>query len=319
MSKPMAICLMGPTAAGKTALAVELHKRLNVEIISVDSAQVYRGLDIGSAKPTEHELREVPHRLINIRDPWQVYSAADFCRDAKGHIEEIVEAGKTPLLVGGTMMYFKALLDGLSDLPEADDNVRREIESTAGEHGWPEVHKQLARVDPQAAQKIHPNHSQRISRALEVYRITGIPMSDMHQQQTGGLIDQFDWRQIAVSTEDRAILHKRIASRFLQMLELGFVDEVKALRTNERLHKDLPSIRAVGYRQVWEYLDGDYSFPEMKERAIAATRQLAKRQLTWLRKWQEANWLFTDQLGTKNTSFNDFIEICLKFLSNKAI
>ena len=317
--KPLAVTIMGPTASGKTDLAIALQDILGAEIISVDSALVYRGMDIGSAKPTPEELAKAPHRLIDIRDPAEPYSAADFCNDAKREVENIVAQGKTPLLVGGTMMYFKALLEGLSDLPIADEAIRSEIAMQAEQKGWPSIHEELAKVDPVSAEKIHPNHSQRLSRALEIYRITGKPMSSFHGQLQGGLLDKYRWVQIAMMPEDRKVLHKRIEMRFNKMLELGAIDEVKALMARGDLHKDLPAMRSVGYRQIWEYLEGEYDYNEMIEKGVAATRQLAKRQITWLRSWKNLNWLYTQSKGGKSLGFEEIMNKSLKFIHNEAI
>lgn len=282
---------MGPTASGKTDLALELAQSLNCELISVDSALVYRGLDIGSAKP------DYPHHLIDIRDPAQPYSAAEFRADAIKIVEDVVARGKTPLLVGGTMLYFKAFLEGLAKMPAADPVIRADIESQAVKSGWPQIHTELAQVDPVAAARIHPNHSQRLARALEVYRSSGITMTQWHADQGGDEFDPhalFDVRQLVICPQDRGVLHKRIAVRFEQMLEAGFLDEVRALHQRGDLQDDLPAVRAVGYRQLWQYLDGECSLDEAVQRGEAATRQLAKRQLTWLRKWPDLNWLLTD-------------------------
>jgi tRNA dimethylallyltransferase len=288
--KPLAIALMGPTASGKTALALELCEHLPCEIISVDSALVYRGMDIGTAKPSAAELARVPHHLIDIRDPAEPYSAADFRRDALPLMDDISARGKIPLLVGGTMLYFKVLREGIADMPPATPELRAEIAEQALRLGWPAMHAELARVDPMAAAQIHPNHSQRISRALEVFRSTGMPMSHLQRMA----VDQplaHRLVQFALAPADRALLHQRIAERFALMLEQGFVREVEVLYRRGDLHIDLPAIRAVGYRQVWEYLAGQGDYQQMIEKAIAATRQLAKRQLTWLRSWPELQWL----------------------------
>ena len=290
--KPLLLCLMGPTASGKTELAIRLAQRLDGELISVDSALVYRGLDIGSAKP------DYPHHLVDIRDPTQVYSAADFARDAGKLVQQIADRGRTPILVGGTMLYFRALLQGLSPMPEADPAVRAAIEAEAAQYGWPRLHAELARVDPAAAQRIHPNHSQRLARALEVYRASGIPLSDWHAGEDGAPeLDRFRLLQLAICPRDRAILHRRIARRFEMMLDAGFLDEVRRLHARGDLAPDLPALRAVGYRQLWQYLEGDYDLATAQDRAIAATRQLAKRQLTWLRKWPDLAWIWTDMEG----------------------
>ncbi len=298
MTKPLVIALMGPTASGKTDLAIALTKALNAEIISVDSALVYRGMNIGSAKPTAAELALAPHRLIDILEPEQSYNAADFCKDAAWHIEDILSRGKTPLLVGGTMLYFKALLEGMSSMPSASSEIRAEVEALAAEHGWPYVHAVLAKADPVAAARIHPNHSQRIGRALEVYRQSGIPMTRWHQESVPGLLDRYRWVQLAIAPIDRRILHQRIALRFQKMLTAGFLDEMKTLMARPNLTLDTPSMRAVGYRQAWEYLDGHYDQETFVERGVVATRQLAKRQLTWLRGWHGLSWVYTqDDLG----------------------
>ncbi|WP_273803425.1 tRNA (adenosine(37)-N6)-dimethylallyltransferase MiaA [Providencia rettgeri] len=291
--KPDAIFLMGPTASGKTALAIELRKHLPVEIISVDSALIYRGMDIGTAKPTAEELSQAPHRLIDILDPSLPYSAADFRRDALKVMSEITAQGKIPLLVGGTMLYFKALLEGLSPLPSADASVRAQIEQIAQEHGWSEVHRQLAEVDPVAAARIHPNDPQRLSRALEVYLISGQTMTEM--TQTAGEELPYNVFQFAIAPQDRKILHERIEQRFHLMIDAGFEEEVRALYHRGDLHVDLPAIRCVGYRQMWSYLDGEISHDEMVYRGICATRQLAKRQITWLRSWENVCWLDSEQ------------------------
>lgn len=290
---PPAIFLMGPTASGKTDLAIELSQRYPCDLISVDSALVYRGMDIGSAKPSAEEQARAPHRLIDIRDPAVAYSAAEFREDALREMAEIAAVGRIPLLVGGTMLYFKALFEGLADMPETDLAVRQQIEQQAIEQGWPALHAELAQVDPESAARIHPNHSQRIERALNVFRTTGQTMTALHQRQQS---QPFPYRtlQMAIAPLDRQVLHQRIERRFQLMVEQGFIDEVKALRARPDLHLDLPSMRAVGYRQIWEYLEGQLSLPEAIERGIIATRQLAKRQFTWLRNWPEVRWIHTD-------------------------
>lgn len=286
---PSVITLMGPTASGKTDLAIALAEQHNCEIISVDSALIYREMDIGTAKPSAAELARAPHRLIDILDPKESYSAADFRADCLREIETIISKGKTPLLVGGTMMYFKALLEGLSPLPSADDAIRSEIQAEAEAQGWQALHQQLAEIDPVSAARIHPNDPQRLSRAIEVYRISGKSLTELTQTKA----DAFPYRtvQFAIAPSDRKVLHERIALRFKQMLELGFIEEVARLRAREDLHLELPSMRCVGYRQCWQYLDGEFDRENMTEKAIAATRQLAKRQLTWLRGWPNVNWL----------------------------
>ncbi|WP_311752383.1 tRNA (adenosine(37)-N6)-dimethylallyltransferase MiaA [Proteus columbae] len=287
--KPKAIFLMGPTASGKTALAIALRQKLPVDIISVDSALIYRGMDIGTAKPDATEQSLAPHRLIDILDPALPYSAADFRRDALNAMEEIIAAGRIPLLVGGTMLYFKALLEGLSPLPSANPDVRAEIEKKAAEQGWEAIHKELALVDPVAAQRIHPNDPQRLSRALEVYLISGKTMTELTKISGESL--PYDVYQFAIAPKDRNVLHQRIEARFKQMLTCGFEDEVKSLYERGDLHEDLPSVRCVGYRQMWSYLSGEIDYDEMVYRGICATRQLAKRQITWLRGWNDIHWL----------------------------
>lgn len=283
------ICLMGPTASGKTDLAIKLCQHLNTEIISVDSALVYKGMDIGSAKPNAEELTQAPHRLIDLIDPADSYSAADFRRDALDNIAGLHSQGKIPLLVGGTMMYFKALLEGLSPLPNADQTVRAQLEIEAHEKGWPAMHRELSTVDPVAASKINENDSQRINRALEVFRLTGKPMSELQKVKPEPL--PFNVLQFAIAPQARATLHQRIEKRFKIMLDMGFEKEVLTLYKRKDLHPDLPSIRCVGYRQMWDYLAGECDYDEMVFKGIAATRQLAKRQLTWLRGWQNITWL----------------------------
>ncbi|ACQ93983.1 tRNA delta(2)-isopentenylpyrophosphate transferase [Tolumonas auensis DSM 9187] len=292
---PPVIFLMGPTASGKTALAIELVKRLPCDIISVDSALIYRGMDIGTAKPTAEELAQAPHRLLDIRDPFQTYSAADFRQDALREIETIVAQGRIPLLVGGTMLYYKALLEGLSPLPAADPLIRQAIEAEASLSGWEALHAQLQSIDPVAAARIHPNDPQRLSRALEVYRISGQTLTEL--TQTKG--EQLPYRtlQFAIAPTDRELLRQRIAERFHLMLSQGFEQEVRALYDRGDLNADLPSIRCVGYRQMWEYLDGQISYDEMVYRGIVATCQLAKRQMTWLRSWQNVTWLETGAIN----------------------
>ncbi len=288
MSLPV-IFLMGPTAAGKTDLAIALCKSLNTQVISVDSALIYRSMDIGTAKPTAAELASAPHHLINIIDPTEAYSAADFRIDALKLIEQFHQKGKIPLFVGGTMMYFKALLEGISPLPEAEPEIRAQLEREAQIKGWPALHKELEAIDPIASSKISENDSQRINRALEVYRITGKPMSELQKIKSDAL--PYKVHQFAIAPTDRKVLHQRIEKRFKLMIDQGFENEVKALYRTEGLHPGLPSIRCVGYRQMWDYLDGKIDHDEMIFRGIAATRQLAKRQLTWLRGWQNITWL----------------------------
>lgn len=281
--KPLAIFLMGPTASGKTDLAIQLRQQLPVEVISVDSALIYRGMDIGTAKPTAEELALAPHRLIDIYDPAESYSAMNFRHDALREMQDITAQGKIPLLVGGTMLYYKALLEGLSPLPSADEKVRSEIEAKAALIGWGGLHQELTKIDPISAQRINPNDSQRINRALEVFYLTGKTLTELTAQKGEAL--PYDILQFAIAPEKREVLHLRIEQRFHKMIELGFQQEVEKLYRRPDLNENLPSIRCVGYRQMWEYLRGDYDHDEMVFRGICATRQLAKRQITWLRGW----------------------------------
>ncbi|MDP1574858.1 MAG: tRNA (adenosine(37)-N6)-dimethylallyltransferase MiaA [Coxiellaceae bacterium] len=282
------IAIMGPTASGKTDLAIQLADALPADIISVDSALVYRGMDIGTAKPSNALLSVAPHRLINLCDPSETYSAGQFCVDAAREIQAISAEKRLPLLVGGTMLYFRELFHGIADLPKADLVIRAALEKKAEKIGWLALHEELKRVDPVAAEKIKPQDSQRIQRALEVFLITGNPISVLQKNKTP-LLPEENVTQIALIPEDRAWLHARIALRFEAMLAEGFIDEVKTLKDRGDLHKNMPSMRVVGYRQAWEYLEGECDFETMKARAIAATRQLAKRQLTWLRSWKNAS------------------------------
>ena len=290
---PPAIFLMGPTASGKTDLAIALHDHLPVELISVDSAMVYRGMDIGTAKPSAEELARAPHRLIDIRDPAEGYSAAEFRTDALRAMAEITAAGRVPLLVGGTMLYFRALQHGLSDMPGADPEVRSRLEARMAEEGLAALHARLAEVDPVAAARIHANDPQRTLRALEVWELTGRPLSAL--QAESGEPMPYRVLKLVRSPVSRTVLHERINARFLAMLEQGFVDEVRALVARGDLLPDMPSMRSVGYRQVWGWLRGEYDEAEMVRRGQAATRQLAKRQMTWLRSEQGAEWL--DEAG----------------------
>ncbi|WLT06756.1 tRNA (adenosine(37)-N6)-dimethylallyltransferase MiaA [Gilliamella apis] len=297
MNKAKIISLMGPTASGKTAFAMELYDKYPIDIISVDSALIYRGMDIGSAKPTKQEQQKYPHKLIDICDPAESYSAANFRHDAIEEIEKSLSNGRTPLLVGGTMLYFKALIEGLSPLPAADSDIRQQIEEKANKLGWQAIHEELKKVDPVSAQRIHPNDPQRLNRALEVYLISGKSLTELTQESGEAL--PYDIMQLAIMPEDRAELHQRIEQRFLQMLDQGFEDEVKTLMLRSDLHTNLPSIRCVGYRQMWEYLNGDISYDEMVFKGICATRQLAKRQITWLRGWKQSiTWLNQDNKDT---------------------
>lgn len=290
MPHPLAILLMGPTASGKTGVAVELVQRLPLEIISVDSALVYRGMDIGTAKPDAETLRIAPHRLIDIRDPSEVYSVAEFRDDALREMEAICARGNTPLLVGGTMLYFRALQQGLSDLPGADSGVRAQLEAEAREKGWQAMHTRLRRVDPQSAARIHPNDPQRIQRALEVYELSGLPLSELCAAGRQAP-PAYRFLKLILAPEQRKVLHERIRQRFELMLAQGFLDEVRRLRAGRDLNPGLPSMRAVGYRQAWAYLEGELSEGEWVERAVIATRQYAKRQLTWLRSESECHWI----------------------------
>jgi tRNA dimethylallyltransferase len=290
------ICLMGPTASGKSKIAMQLAEKLPIEIVNVDSAIVYRGMNIGTAKPAPEELAKIQHHLIDIRDPAQSYSAADFRTDALVAIKKIIARGKVPLLVGGTMLYFKALQEGLSELPSADKKIREKISAEAKQIGWQGLHQRLKKVDPKAAKKIHPNDAQRIQRALEVFMLTGKTISELcgKKKEEASL---YEFINIAIAPKDRKLLHERIERRFEDMLKRGFIDEVKALYGREDLNRDLPAMRAVGYRQVWDYLAGDLDFEQMKYKAIVATRQLAKRQLTWLRSWPNVCWFDSEALN----------------------
>lgn len=281
--KPLLVCVFGPTASGKTDVAVALRERFPVELISVDSALVYRGMDIGTAKPDAETLAKAPHRLVDVCDPAEAYSAARFCEDALREIQDIVGHGRIPLLVGGTMLYFKALLEGLSPLPPADPEVRARVERDAQQVGWPEMHERLRKIDPTAAARIHPNDPQRLSRALEVYELTGKSLSELQQKQDVSALTPYRVCRIALIPADRVGLHDRIEQRFHKMLDLGVVEEVRRLRARGDLSLELPSMRCVGYRQIWQYLDGEFGYQEMIDKGVAATRQLAKRQLTWLR------------------------------------
>lgn len=277
-----AVLLMGPTATGKTEIAIELHRRFPCDIISVDSALVYRGMDIGTAKPDPETLRRVPHQLIDIRDPEDSYSAGDFVRDARAAIARSHAAGRFPLLVGGTMMYFRALTQGIAKLPQADPALRAAIDAEAAARGWPALHEELAAVDPAAAARIKPNDSQRIQRALEVYRASGRPLTEW-QQSAATNSDGVNYLRIGLNIEPRRLLHERIEARLDDMVAQGFAEEVARLRARPGLTADSPSMRSVGYRQFWRFLDGEYDLDEARQRALYATRQLAKRQITWLR------------------------------------
>lgn len=304
-TRPLAIALMGPTASGKTAAALELARRWGGEIVSVDSALVYRGLDIGAAKPDAAMQAAVPHHLIDVCDPWRPYSAAEFARDARGAIDGIVARGRLPILAGGTGLYFRALLNGLSRMPQADPAVRAQLAAEAAARGWPALHAELARVDPIAAARIHATDPQRIQRALEVYRVSGRPISAWQALPPPPRLP-LRVLKLVLAPRARAVLHARIERRFDAMLAEGLLDEVRALRALPEMARvaqplDLPAVRAVGYRQAWEHLDGAYGAAEFRERSIHATRQLAKRQLTWLRGELDARWFDpeTDADGLK--------------------
>jgi tRNA dimethylallyltransferase len=297
-SLPPALFLMGPTASGKTNLAIEICENLPCEIISVDSALIYRDMDIGTAKPNLEELKKAPHRLIDILDPAQRYSVAEFRKDALLAMQDITARGNIPLLVGGTMMYYKALIDGLSPLPESDQDVRKDIEKKAEEFGWDVLHRQLALIDPVSAKRIHPNDPQRLIRAMEVYQLTNRSMTELMATKSAPIA--YNVKQFCIAPNDRKVLHQRIAQRFELMIDAGFQTEVEKLKGRGDLHLNLPSIRCVGYRQMWQYLDNDYDFNVMREKSIAATRQLAKRQLTWLRGWENIHLL--DTFSTDNLS-----------------
>lgn len=304
-TRPWAIFLMGPTAAGKTDTAMALHERLGHELISVDSAMVYRGMDIGSAKPSAAELARAPHHLIDIRDPAEPYSAADFREDALSLMRQISAAGRVPLLVGGTMLYYKRLIEGVANMPSADPVIRQQLEAQWQSEGLLSLHKRLAEVDAVSAKRIHPNDPQRLMRALEVYYASGRPMSDLWAEQQP---ETFPWRvlSIALAPSDRSLLHQRIAKRFEVMMDEGLINEVAALKKRNDLHLGLPAMKSVGYRQVWEYLDGEYDYPTLVERGVIATRQLAKRQLTWLRSWPSLEWVDSQR--------SDALDKVLKFV-----
>ncbi|MGB1311825.1 MAG: tRNA (adenosine(37)-N6)-dimethylallyltransferase MiaA [Leucothrix sp.] len=297
---PPAIFIMGPTASGKTDLAVDLANKYPCELISVDSALVYKGMDIGTAKPDAETLKQAPHRLISFLDPAESYSAADFRRDALDEMQTVTESGKVPVLVGGTMLYFRALQYGLSELPNANPKIREVLTKQAESEGWKALHQRLETIDPSSAAKIHPNDPQRLQRALEVYELTGISMTEHHQKAAKNSLP-YNILKIALIPSDREWLRERAALRFDIMMEAGFLNEVKALYKRDDLHEKLPAIRSIGYRQAWEYLEGKITAEEMRERAIIATRQLAKRQLTWLR--SEKNIITHDCLK------NDFLAV----------
>ncbi|MBV2179887.1 MAG: tRNA (adenosine(37)-N6)-dimethylallyltransferase MiaA [Castellaniella sp.] len=280
---PLLICLAGPTASGKSAASMALARRWPIEIIVMDSATIYRGMDIGTAKPSATEQAQVPHHLLDIRDPAQSYSAAEFARDAAALAQDIRQRGRIPILCGGTMLYYKALREGLNELPSADPAIRQALDDEARERGWPALHAELARVDPVTAARLAPNDSQRLQRALEIWRGSGRAMSDWLAQSPRPVLPGWEFLTISLEPSDRAVLHARIAQRYRTMIEAGLLDEVRTLHARADLHPGLPSIRCVGYRQLWDHLDGRISLDQAIEQAIAATRQLAKRQITWLR------------------------------------
>lgn len=309
-SLPPAICLMGPTACGKTRAAVELVQQGPFEIISVDSALVYRGLDIGSGKPDRATLAKAPHRLIDIRDASEPYSAASFRVDAIREIQQVLARGKIPLLVGGTMLYFKVLRDGLASMPSATPEIRQRIIDQANDEGWHALHARLQQIDPVSAARIHPNDPQRLQRALEVYEASGQSLTTLHQQNPVGAAQDLPCELIfiAMLPINRAALHSLIAQRFRSMLDEGLLDEVKQLRERGDLSVDLPSIRSVGYRQVWEHLDGAFDYDTMIDRGIIATRQLAKRQLTWLRSWRDLHELPSSLNGEDAINVKNYLK-----------
>lgn len=280
-----ALVITGPTACGKSALAFELAQRFDIEIISVDSAQVYQGMDLGTAKPSTQQQNQVPHHIIDVRSPDQPYTAFDFCQDAEIAMAEIRGRGRLPVLVGGTMLYLKALREGLARLPRADEAVRAQVLAEADQLGWNTLHQELLKVDPEAGKRIKPSDTQRLQRALEIYRLTGRSMSELIQEGQQGTTTAMT--EVAIIPSSRSALHEGIALRFRQMLDQGLVLEVEGLKRDYDLHEDLPSMKAVGYRQVWQYLGGQLSAEGLFEKAVVATRQLAKRQLTWLRSWPE--------------------------------
>ena len=304
MAAPI-VCLMGPTASGKTALAMELLQHFPMEISSVDSAMIYRGMDIGTAKPTSVELAQAPHRMIDICDPSEAYSVAQFLQEVKHEITQVQHNGNIPLLVGGTMMYFNALREGISPLPQADEQVRQQIETEAAQLGWPVLHARLSAIDPAAHERIKPNDKQRIQRALEVYALTGKPLSAQWQVMQGAYTG--DMLALALAPEDRQVLHERIAQRWHQIVDQGMIDEVALLQARGDLSLQLPSMRSVGYRQTWEYLEGAYDLETCHHKAIVATRRLAKRQITWLRSWPELKWF-----GAEGTALQSSVILWLK-------
>lgn len=307
-----AICLLGPTAAGKTNLAIELVQRLPCEIISVDSAQIYRGMDIGTGKPDAATLQRAPHRLIDIIDPSESYSASRFRTDALMEMHAIKAQGRIPLLVGGTMLYFKALRDGLAPMPIADASIRQLILARAESEGWGALHAELARVDPDSARRIHPNDPQRLQRALEVYLASGRTMTQWHREQSLSPLEQpFELHFFSIQPLLRSVLHERIKKRFMQMIEQGLVAEVESLYARGDLNLSMPSLRSVGYRQVWQYITGELSFDAMVETGIIATRQLAKRQCTWMRSWDELRRFDSETPETLDLLLNSIEQIAI--------
>ncbi len=303
------ICVMGPTAAGKTDIAVKLVQALPCDIISVDSAMIYRGMDIGTAKPGADIQAIAPHRLLDICDPAESYSAGQFRTDALREINDIIQHNRIPLLVGGTMLYFHVLQNGLAQLPQANNAVREYINQEAQQLGWPALHERLQKIDPIAAARIHPNDPQRLQRALEIHAITGKTLTTLLQEQTENKLP-YEFINIAIAPTDKQLLHAKIALRFNAMLEQGFIEEVEKLYQRGDLQADLPAIRAVGYRQVWDYLANKITEAEMQERAIIATRQLAKRQMTWLRSWQDLQWFVSEDID----SFNSILKFLTRFI-----
>ncbi|KAB7628352.1 tRNA (adenosine(37)-N6)-dimethylallyltransferase MiaA [Alkalilimnicola sp. S0819] len=309
MAEAPVVFLMGPTASGKTAVAVELVQRFPFEIISVDSALVYRGMDIGTAKPEPHVLAQAPHRLIDIADPAEAYSAARFVEDARREIAQVRAAGRIPLLVGGTMLYFRALAEGLAPLPQADPALRAELEAEAARHGWEALHQRLTVLDPRTAARLAPSDPQRIQRALEVCLLSGEPMSRLLEQGRRGGLSSAPVKWV-VAPAERAWLRERIAGRFAQMLAQGFVAEVEALRARPDLAPGMPSMRAVGYRQVWEYLEGVVDYAGMEYKGVVATRQFAKRQMTWLRRETQAQWFDPRAAGWRSSLARAAEQVC---------
>lgn len=312
--RPPAICLLGPTASGKTDLAIEIVQRLPCEIISVDSAQIYKEMDVGTGKPDAATLARAPHRLIDFLDPAQAYSASQFRQDALREMGAIRDAGKIPLLVGGTMLYFRALRDGLAQMPASDAQVRQEILVKADREGWAAVHAQLAAVDPESAQRIHPNDPQRLQRALEIYLVSGKSMTAHHNHQNVAQAAAelpFDLHFFAIQPQERAVLHERIATRFGRMIEQGLVAEVERLYARGDLDLSLPSMRAVGYRQAWRHIAGELSFDAMVEQGIIATRQLAKRQITWMRSWENLSSFDSEDSKTLDLLLNSINRVAI--------